>query len=97
MSLSFYLACGFALTTLVFAYTTFAQFRKVEVYERWYSELAPIVQQIYKQLKKLDKNDAFEAGDELSVFFYSLRQMMKKLMKFGFYEDAKVEEDFPPK
>lgn len=84
----------FGTTTLLFAYTTYNLYQKVEFYQEWYDKLAATVEQMYDQLKRLDDNGAFEAEDEVGMFFDSLREMMKELFKLGFYEEEQVNQDF---
>jgi hypothetical protein len=69
-------------------------YSKVEFYQNWYDKLGSTVEEIYNQLKRLDDNGAFEAEDEVGVFFDALRDMMKELFKLGFYNEEKVENDF---
>jgi hypothetical protein len=69
-------------------------FNKVEFYQEWYDNLGSTVEEIYNQLKRLDESGAFEAEDEVGVFFDALRDMMKELFKLGFYNEEKVEDDF---
>lgn len=84
----------FGTTTILFSYTTYNLYNKVSFYQEWYDNLATTVEEVYNQLKRLDDNGAFEAEDEVGMFFDALRDMMKDLFKLGFYEKEKVEGDF---
>lgn len=84
----------FGTTTILFAYTTYNLYNKVEFYQEWYDNLGNTVEEIYQQLQRLDESGAFEAEDEVGIFFDALREMMKELFKLGFYNDEKVENDF---
>jgi hypothetical protein len=90
----FILTLVFGTTTLVFGYTTYNLYNKVEFYQEWYDKFASTVEGTYQQLKRLDTNGAFEAEDEVGMFFDSLREMMKNLFKLGFYDSDKVDQDF---
>lgn len=85
----------FGTTTLIFGYTTYNLYNKVVFYQEWYDNFGSVVEEIYNQLKALDRNGAFEAEDEVGMFFDALREMMKELFKLGFYEQEQVESDFP--
>ena len=88
------LTAFFGTTTVVFAYTTYNLYNKVEFYQEWYDNLGDTVEKMYSQLKALDENGAMEADDEVGFFFDSLREMMKELFKLGFYNEEQVDKDF---
>ena len=90
----FILTLIFGTTTLVFGYTTYNLYNKVEFYQEWYDKFASITEEIYQQLKQLDDSGAFESEDEVGMFFDALREMMKQLFKLGFYDEEEVENDF---
>ena len=90
----FILTLVFGTTTLVFGYTTYNLYNKVEFYQEWYDKFASIIEEIYQQLKQLDDSGAFESEDEVGMFFDALRDMMKQLFKLVFYDEEKVENDF---
>lgn len=85
----------FGIATIILGYTTYNLYNKVGFYQDWYDNLGTTVEQIYSQLKRLDDSGAMEADDQVGVFFEALRDMMKELFKLGFYNEEKVENDFP--
>lgn len=76
-------------------YTTYNLYTKVTFYQQWYDNFASTVEEIYNQLKRMDRNGAMEADDEVGAFFSALREMMKELFKLGFYAEEQVEDEFP--
>jgi len=81
----------------ILGYTTYNLYSKVTFYQQWYDNLASTIEEIYNQLSQLDQSGAFEANDEVGVFFSALREMMKELFKLGFYDSDQVDNEFPTK
>jgi len=84
----------FLIVSLVFnavlGYTTYNLYN-----QQWYDNFASTIEEIYNQLKRMDRNGAMEADDEVGAFFSALREMMKELFKLGFYAEEQVEDEFP--
>lgn len=85
------------LLNCILGYTTYNLYSKVTFYQQWYDNLASTVEEIYNQLSQLDQSGAFEANDEVGVFFSTLREMMKELFKLGFYDSKQIDNEFPTK
>ena len=78
-----------SILVVVFSYTTYIQFRKVEScedlvegYEVWIDEFIKRVDVMDKQLKQIDAKGTFEADDEVGTFFKSLKELQTRINDF---------------
>ena len=74
---------------LIFGYTTWIQFRKVESsaeiisdYEVWIDEFIKRIDIMDENLKQIDAKGTFEADDEVGTFFKSLRELQARITNF---------------
>lgn len=72
-------------------YVNYILYRKILFFERWYENLAEVVENIYEGMRIMDETGAMDQDDAFGDFFDSMREMMMQLFSMGFYDPEQLE------
>lgn len=85
----------FGLTSVVLGYTTFVQFRKVEMYENTIQEFYSRLSITLHNMRLIDNQNMFESDDEVGSVFQQLTDTVNELrpLLYGSPDEYRTETE----